>query len=149
MTLWSFTIGGSHHCSIKCKLLLFLQDRFSLTEGSPECTTPSALTFEFHSYVRQVLKRFFFKIQAWVLHTARDKAHFCPVFYDIFFRTYLYFVWKGELPCDGLPQYLQNTVTVTEDREDQDCPRVSPGFCTIDVSKDETFVESSWFKKDV
>lgn len=35
-----------------------------LVESSPERTTPSALTFEFYSYVRQVLKRFFIKIQA-------------------------------------------------------------------------------------
>lgn len=81
VTLCSFPTGGSQHCFAERKLLLFLQkDRFSLCGGFLWSTAPSGLTFIFRCYVREALKRLFIKMQAWVLHTARDKAHFYSEF---------------------------------------------------------------------
>ena len=123
-------MGGSHHCS-EHTLLLFLQDRFSLVEGFSECTTPSGLTFEFHSYVRHVLKRFFIKMQAWSC-TLPGTKHISILFSTMFPLGHISTLSERERCHVMVPlQYLQETSTDPEDREDQDCPGLSPGLPTI------------------
>lgn len=79
-----------------------------IVECFSECTVPPGLNMGSHSYVRHALK-IFIKMQAWVLHTARDKARFSSQLSTIFSWRHICTLSERE-NCRRVipPQHLRN-----------------------------------------